>query len=162
MFLVNKVLFLKNEASRYPIFNRIKNTYNVHICLWDWHFYHSCLHIDVGIMFSILKNLSLTLRDTLERTPKVISNQNWFSRFQSWCWTAIQKMNSKDKAFLETFCVKESSTLIGLGNFGATGFSITAVLGQYFLHQSKSDQVFHIPSMKTLLPHYYLESEIKV
>ena len=71
-------------------------------------------------------------------------------------------MNSKDKAFLGTFCVKESSTLIGLGNFGAIGFSITAALGQYFLHQSKSDQVFHIPSMKTLLPHYYLESEIKV
>ena len=35
----------------------------------------------------ILKKLiSLNLRDTLERTSKVISNQNLFSRFQSWCW----------------------------------------------------------------------------
>ena len=73
-------------------------------------------------------------------------------------------MNSKDKAFLETFCIKESSTLTGFENFGAVGYSMTAVLGQYFPYQSKSDQVFHIPSMKTLLPHYYyyLESEIKV
>ena len=60
--------------------------------LWDWHFYHSCLPIDGRIIFWILKNLtlrdtlSLTLRDTLGRTPKVISNQNLFSRFQSWCW----------------------------------------------------------------------------
>ena len=41
-----------------------------------------CLHIDGRIMFWILNNLTLTLRDTLERTPKVISNQNSFSRFQ--------------------------------------------------------------------------------
>ena len=40
------------------------------------------------IIFSILKNLtlrvtlSLTLRDTLGRTPKVTSNQSLFSRFQ--------------------------------------------------------------------------------
>ena len=32
------------------------------------------------------KLISLTLRDTLERTPKVISDQNLFSRFQSWWW----------------------------------------------------------------------------
>ena len=30
--------------------------------------------------------ISLTLRDTLKRTPKVISNQNLFSRLQSRCW----------------------------------------------------------------------------
>ena len=56
------------------------------IWLWDWHFYLLRLHIDKRIMFWILNNLSLTLRDTFERTPKVISNQNLFSRFQSWCW----------------------------------------------------------------------------
>ena len=32
------------------------------------------------------KLISLTLRDTLKRTQKVISNQNLFRRFQSWCW----------------------------------------------------------------------------
>ena len=32
------------------------------------------------------KLVSLTVRDTLERSPKVIGNQNLFSRFQSWCW----------------------------------------------------------------------------
>ena len=58
----------------------------------DWRFYHSCLPIDGRIIFLILKNLtlrdtlSLNLRDTLGRTPKVISNQNLFSRFQLWCW----------------------------------------------------------------------------
>ena len=35
-------------------------------------------------------------------------------------------MNSKNKAFLEKICVEESSNLIGLENFGATGFSIIA------------------------------------
>ena len=58
--------------------------------LWD--FYHSCLPIDRRIILWILKNLSLrntlslTLKDILGRTPKVISNQNLFSKFQSWCW----------------------------------------------------------------------------
>ena len=32
------------------------------------------------------KLISFTLRDTLKRTPKVISNQNLLCRFQSWCW----------------------------------------------------------------------------
>ena len=51
-------------------------------------------------------------------------------------------MNSKDKAFLEKFCVKESSNLIGLENLETAGFSITAVLGWYSPCQSKSDQIF--------------------
>ena len=50
--------------------------------LWVWHFYDSCLHNDRKSMLWILKIVSLTLRDTLEWTPKVISNQNSFSRFQ--------------------------------------------------------------------------------
>ena len=61
--------------------------------LWDWHFYHSFLSpIDGGVIFYILKNLTLrdtlnlTLSNTLGRTPKVVSNQNLFNRFQSWCW----------------------------------------------------------------------------
>ena len=71
------------------LLSKVKNelkTYNVHMWLWNWYFYHSCLHIDGRIMFWILNNLTLTLRDTLERTPKVISNQNLFSRSQSWYW----------------------------------------------------------------------------
>ena len=51
--------------------------------LWNWHF-HVCILMEE--LFWILHNLTLTLRDTLERTPKVISNQNLFSRFQSWYW----------------------------------------------------------------------------
>ena len=50
-------------------------------------------------------------------------------------------MYSKDKAFLEKFCVKKSSNLIGLENFGAVDFPITAGLRRYSLHQSKSDQI---------------------
>ena len=69
------------------------------MCLWDWHFYHPCLHIDRIITFWILKNLSLTLRDTLERISKVSCNQNLFSRPQSRYWNATQKMNSNDKVF---------------------------------------------------------------
>ena len=32
------------------------------------------------------KLISLTLRGTFKRPPKVLSNQNLLSRFQSWCW----------------------------------------------------------------------------
>ena len=83
-------------------------------------------------------------------------------------------MNSKDKAFLEKFCVKESSNLIGLENLGTAGFSITAVLGWYSPCQSKSDQIFThqslspppLPHTHTKLsltpPYYYLKWEIKV
>ena len=39
------------------------------------------------------------------------------------------KMNSKDKGFLEKFCVNESINLMCFENFGAAGFSITARLG---------------------------------
>ena len=45
------------------------------VCIW-WKNY----------ILNFKKLISLTLRDTLKRTPKVISNQNLFSRFQSWCW----------------------------------------------------------------------------
>ena len=38
-------------------------------------------------------------------------------------------MNSKNKAFLEKFSVKEKSNLTGLENFGATWFSIVGELG---------------------------------
>ena len=47
------------------------------------------------------------------------------------------KRNTKDDPDHDAeFCVKESRNLIGLGNFGAAGFSITAGLRWYspFLH----------------------------
>ena len=45
------------------------------------------------------------------------------------CWTAKQNMYSRDKAFLGEICVKESSILIGLGNFGTREFFIKGGLG---------------------------------
>ena len=36
--------------------------------------------------------------------------------------TAMQKMSSKDQAFIEKVCVKKSSNLIGQENFGPQGF----------------------------------------
>ena len=62
---------VKNELKIYIIYicDFRTDIFITHVCVW------------------ILKNLiSLTLRDTLERIPKVISDQNLFSRFQSWCW----------------------------------------------------------------------------
>ena len=50
-------------------------------------------------------------------------------------------MNSKDKTFLEKFCVKESSNMTGLENFEAVGFLIIAGLRWYSPHQSKSDHI---------------------
>ena len=54
----------------------------------------------------------------------------------------MQKMNSKDKAFLKKFRVKESSNLIAQENFGATEFPVMGELGRYSPHQSKNDQIF--------------------
>ena len=139
--------------------------------LWGWHFYHSCLHIDERIVLNF-KNLSLTIRDTLEGTPEVISNQNLLSRFQSWCWTAIRKINSKDKAFLENFCVNESSNLTGLENFWAAGFSITARFGgtPTISHHTPPNlpppppppNLYNLPRKALLSPYYQLKWEIKV
>ena len=42
---------------------------------------HVCILMEE--FFRILKKLSFTLRDTLERMPKLISNKNLFSWFQS-------------------------------------------------------------------------------
>ena len=50
-------------------------------------------------------------------------------------------MNSKDKAFLDKFCIKKSRNLITIKNFGATDFSIIGGLGWYSLRQLKNDQI---------------------
>ena len=49
----------------------------------------------------------------------------------------MNELNSKDEIILEKFRVKESSILIGLGNFGAIGFSIMGALGWYSLINQK-------------------------
>ena len=69
-------------------------------------------------------------------------------------------MNSKDKAFLEKFCVKESSNLIGRENFETSGFFITALLGWHSPSQKMAkcplirvphETYFYFVSMKTCL-----------
>ena len=64
-----------------------------------------------------------------EKFQKLSVNKIYLVAFHHKYWTAAQKMNWRDKAILEKFCVKESSNLIGLEYFGPTGFSIIAVLG---------------------------------
>ena len=115
---------------------------------------HSCLNIDAKIMFWILKKYKLNFKGHLKTTSKAISNQNVFCRFQSWCWTVIQTMNSEDKTFLERFCVTESSNLIDLENFAVTGFTIMGRLGWYSPHQPKNDQIsiIRVPS-----PNFYIQ-----
>ena len=115
---------------------------------------HSCLHIDAKIMFWILKKYKLNFKRHLKTTSKAISDQNVFCRFQSWCWTVIQTMNSEDKTFLERFCVTESSNLIDLENFAVTGFTIMGRLGWYSPHQPKNDQIsiIRVPS-----PNFYIQ-----
>ena len=134
------------------LLSKVKNKYlyQDYVWLWGRHFYFSIPHY----------------KGHLQRTSKTISKQNLFFRFQSLCWTAIQKINSKDKAFLEKFRVKESSNLIGLENFWATGCSIMAGLERYSLHQSKNDQIsthhssspnFYFLQIKALLTLLLLE-----
>ena len=74
---------LGDSFSRIWSLNNELKIYLMYMSIWDWNFYDSYLHIDGGIMLSILKNLRLTLKDTLEKTPKVISNQNLFSIYVS-------------------------------------------------------------------------------
>ena len=54
------------------------------------------------------------------------------------------------------FCVKESPNLIGLQNFGASGFSITAELGWCSPNRSKSDQISTHQSPSQPHPKFYI------
>ena len=71
-------------------------------------------------IFNFKKLISLTLRDTLKRTPKVISNQNLFSRFQSWCcfwwWSWCLNLVRKNQAIW-----------LALKILGLQGFSLEPV-----------------------------------
>ena len=68
-------------------------------------------------------------------------------------------MNSKDKDFLEKFCVKESSNLIGLENFGVTGWvGWDGIPASKTMTKSPPIRVppppdFYIFPIKALLPH---------
>ena len=66
------------------------------------------------------KLISLTLRDTLKRTPKVISNQNLFSRLQSWCWFWCW-------SWCLIFVQKNQAIWLALKIFGLQGFSLQPV-----------------------------------
>ena len=68
------------------------------------------------------KKYKLDFKGRPQRSPKTISNYNLFHRFQPWCWTAIQKLNSKDQVFLKRCYAKESSNLIAQVNCGAQAF----------------------------------------
>ena len=82
-------------------------------------------------------------------------------------------MNSKDKAFLEKFCVNESSNLTGLENFWAAGFSITARFGgtPTISHHTPPKlpppppppppNLHNLPRKALLSPYYHLKWEIK-
>ena len=59
-------------------------------------------------------------------------------------------MNSKDKAFLKKFCVKESSNLISPENFRATGLSMMGGLEMTRLPPPQPN--FYILPIKSSLP----------
>ena len=68
-------------------------------------------------------------------------------------------MNSKDKAFLDKFYVKELRNLTVLGNFGATGFSIMGGFKCYSTYQSKNDKIAPI---RVPQPNFYILSLLLV
>ena len=51
-------------------------------------------------------------------TRKPICDQNLFNRFQSWCSTAAQKINTTDQAFLEIFYVKNQALWLAKKTLG--------------------------------------------
>ena len=78
--LLSKV---KNKFKKYIIY---LCDFGIDIFITDVYLLIEELYFGFQKNLTLRDTLSLTLRDTLERTPKVISNQNLFSRFQSWCW----------------------------------------------------------------------------
>ena len=68
------------------------------------------------------KKYKLDFKGRPQISPKTISNYKLFQRFQTWCWAAIQKLNSKDQVFLKRCYAKESSNLIPQVNFGPQAF----------------------------------------
>ena len=131
---------------------RIKITW-----LWDWHFYLLRLRIDKRIMFWILNNLSLTLRDTFERTPKVISNQNLFSRFQSWCWFWCWSWCLNFVYKNQTIWL--TSNILGLQGFLLQpGWVSAPLISQKVTKSPPTQQIF---TFTKFLHYYYLKLEIK-
>ena len=109
---------------------------------------------------------SLIIRDTCKELQKPSVSKTYSVGFNHYAELLYKKINSKDKAFLEKFRVKESSNLIGLEKFWATECSIMAGLERYSLHQSKNDQIsthhssspnFYFLHIKALLPLLLLE-----
>ena len=99
------------------------------------------------------KLISLTLRDTLKRTPKVISNQLLFSRFQSWCWWWYLNFVQKNQAIWLAFKI-----------LGPQGFLFQ--LGWVSAHSisqnvTKSPPPLSPPFPTRFLHHYYWKLEIK-
>ena len=105
--------------------------------------------------------MSLTLRGTLQRSPRVISNQNLSIRFQSWYWNTIQIWIQKIKAFWRNFMQKNQTIWLVLKILELQGFSLQPVWGdtptsmkndQNSTHQSHPTTNFYIHPKKTLLP----------
>ena len=92
------------------------------------------------------KLISLTLRDTLKRTPKVISNQNLFSRLQSWCWFWCW-------SWCLNFVWKNQAIWLALKILELQGFSNP----WFFKSQISPDP----PLFSTKFLHFYLKLEIK-
>ena len=126
--------------------------------LWDWHFYHTCLYIDGRIIFWIFKKLiSLTLRDTLKRIPKVISDQNLFSRFQSWCWFWCWSWCLNFVYKNQTIWL--TSNILGLQGFLLQpGWVSAPLISQKVTKSPPTQQIF---TFTKFLHYYYLKLEIK-
>ena len=97
-------------------------------------FYHSCQHINTIILFWILKNIDNSktwtkIKKYKLRKHKEPQKQSVTKTYSVDLLDSKQNMNSRDKAFLGEICVKESSILIGLGNFRTRKFFIKGGLG---------------------------------
>ena len=131
--------------------------------LWHWHFYHSCLHIDGRIKFWILTNLSLTLRDTLESTPKVNSNKNYSVGFSHDAELSYKRWIQKVNLSGAILCKRQKEPQgfqLQLGSGGTPPISkkVTNSPPMRVPHT----KYLHSTHERRTTPYYYLKLEIKI
>ena len=80
------------------------NIHIMYICqINNWHFYDPCVHIDVKIMFWILRKINLTLRDTWRKLQKSSVMKTYSVGFNCDDELPYKKWIQKRKPFCRSF-----------------------------------------------------------
>ena len=102
------------------------------------------------------QNISLTLRNTLERTPEAISNQNLFLGFYHNAKLLYKKWTQKIKLFRRTFVKKNLAIVLTLEILGLRVFHYSQVRLVLFPSGKKWPNIHPLDTPSLILNVYFL------